>query len=90
MVSKLVIPHISIFEDSFDLSFLDLKPLPTAINRLLFLNIDDANEYFSTAKKPVFIPSAPIFLYKSGFLFPCVIGSPPVLSHVYSVSLNIV
>ena len=67
---------------SFDLSFLELNPLATAINLLPFLNIEEAKEYFSTAKYPVLIPSAPRFLYKRGFLFPCVIGSPPVLSQV--------
>ena len=71
---------------SFDLAFLELNPLPTAINLLPFLIIDEANEYFSTAKYPVLIPSAPKFLYKRGFLFPCVIGSPPVLSQVNFVS----
>ena len=69
---------------SLDLSFFVLKPLPTAISLLPFLYTDDANEYFSTAKYPVLIPSAPKFLYISGFLLPCVIGSPPVLSHVNS------
>ena len=58
---------------SFDLAFLELNPLPTAINLLPFLTIDDANEYFSTAKYPVLIPSAPKFLYKRGFLLPEVI-----------------
>ena len=42
----------------------------TAIILLLPCIIDDAKEYFSTVKNPVFIPSAPIFLYNKGFLFP--------------------
>jgi hypothetical protein len=74
---------------SLDLEFFELNPLPTAINLLPFLFIEEANEYFSTAKYPVLIPSAPKFLYKRGFLFPCVIGSPPVLFHVNSFSANI-
>ena len=85
--SKLVIPQVWIFTDSFDLSLFVLNPLATAINLLLFLKIDDANEYFSTVKYPVLIPSAPKFLYNKGFLLPCVIGSPPVLSQVNSFSL---
>jgi hypothetical protein len=35
---------------SFDLKFFELKPLPTAINLLPFLTIEEANEYFSAAK----------------------------------------
>ena len=34
---------------SLDLAFFELKPLPTAINLLPFLSIEDAKEYFSTA-----------------------------------------
>ena len=48
--SKLVKPQVKSFELSRDLSFLVLKPLPTAIKRLPFLSTDDASEYFSTAK----------------------------------------
>jgi len=54
----------------------------------LFFNIEEAKEYFSTARYPVLIPSAPKFLYNNGFLLPCVIGSPPVLSQVNSFSLK--
>ena len=60
--SKLVKPNVSNFELSLDLDFFVSKPLPTAINLLPFLSSDDAREYFSTAKYPVLIPSAPIFL----------------------------
>ena len=60
--SKFVSPYVSSFELSLDLAFFELKPLPTAISRLPFLLIDDANEYFSTAKYPVLMPSAPILL----------------------------
>ena len=35
------------------------------------------------------IKEHPKFLYKRGFLFPCVIGSPPVRFHVNSFSANI-
>jgi len=48
--SKLVKPHVKSLALSRDLSFLVLKPLPTAISRLPFLSTDDASEYFSTAK----------------------------------------
>ena len=82
IVSNFVKPHVSSFKDCFDLSFFVLKPLATAINLLFFFLIDDAKEYFSYERKPVLIPSAPMFLYKSGFRLPWVIGSPPVLSHV--------
>ena len=36
----------------------------------------------------VLTPSAPTFLYNRGLRFPCLIGSPPVLSHVKVFSLN--
>ncbi len=68
-LSKKKINHIKIrepggnFELSFDLAFFELNPLPTAINLLPFLIIDEANEYFSTAKYPVLIPSAPRFVF---------------------------
>ena len=39
-----------------------LHPLPTAISLLPFLFMEDAREYFSTARYPVLIPSAPNFL----------------------------
>ena len=65
-----------------------LNPLPTAVTLLSPTFTEAAKEYCSTVKKPVLIPSAPIFLYNNGFLFPCVIGSPPVLSHVNEVSLK--
>ena len=87
IVSKFVRPQIWSLADSFDLSCLVLNPLATEINLLLFLTIEDASEYFSTVKYPVLIPSAPKFLYNKGFLLPCVIGSPPVLSQVKSFSL---
>ena len=57
--SKLVKPYVKSFELSFDLEFLVSNPLPTAINLLSFLIIDEAKEYLSTAKYPVLIPSAP-------------------------------
>ena len=81
-------PQVSNFVLSLDLEFLDSKPLPTAISLRLFFIIDEAKEYFSTAKYPVLIPSAPKFLYNNGFLLPWEIGSPPVLSHVNSFSLK--
>ena len=84
IVSNFANPQVNNFNDCLDLSFFEEKPLPTAINLLFFLLIEDAKEYFSYARYPVLIPSAPMFLYKSGFLLPCVIGSPPVLSHVNS------
>ena len=68
--SKLVKPHVKSLALSRDLSFLVLKPLPTAINLLPFLSTDDASEYFSTARYPVLIPSAARLLYNSGFLLP--------------------
>ena len=79
--------QVSSLSDSFDLEFFDVKPLPTAITLLSFLFMVEASEYFSYARYPVLIPSTPIFLYKSGFLFPWVIGSPPVRSQVNVVSL---
>ena len=48
--SKFVNPQVKSLALSLDLSFLVLKPLPTAINRLPFLYTDEANEYFSSAK----------------------------------------
>ena len=49
--SKLVKPHVKSFALSRDLSFLVLKPLPTAINRLPFLSTDDAIEFQEAADK---------------------------------------
>ena len=46
-VSNFVNPQVNNFNDCLDLAFLVSKPLPTAINRLLFFIIDDAREYFS-------------------------------------------
>jgi hypothetical protein len=44
--SKLVNPQVISLALSLDLSFLELKPLPTAINRLPFLYTEEAKEYF--------------------------------------------
>ena len=37
---------------------------------VLFAAYTEDIKYFSTVKKPVFIPSAPTFLYSRGFLLP--------------------
>ena len=50
IVSNFVNPQVNNFADCLDLSFFELKPLPTAINLLFFFFIEDANEYFSTAR----------------------------------------
>ena len=70
ILSNLLNPQVSIFADSLDLEFLVSNPLATALILLSPIFIDDAKEYFSTVRNPVFIPSAPIFLYNRGFLFP--------------------
>ena len=36
---------------SFDLAFLELNPLPTAINLLPFLSIEEAKEYYKKVTK---------------------------------------
>ena len=59
------------------------------MSRYLIKEFPEEYKYFSTARYPVLIPSAPKFLYKRGFLLPCVIGSPPVLSQVNFFSANI-
>ena len=63
-VSKDLSPQNNSLADSFEREVFVLKPLATAIN-LLPPSVckEDAKEYFSTDKKPVFIPSTPIFLY---------------------------
>ena len=81
-MSKVLNPQYNIFCDSLDLEDLFTNPLATEVNLLLFTKIEAAKEYCSTVKNPVFIPSAPMSLYSRGFLFPWVMGSPPVLSHV--------
>ena len=50
IVSKFVNPYKRSLADCLDLEFLVWNPLPTAINRLSFLIIDEANEYYSKAK----------------------------------------
>ena len=88
IVSNFLSPQFNIFSDSLVLALFVLNPLATAVTLLYIILIEEAKEYCSTVKNPVFIPSTPIFLYNNEFLFPCVIGSPPVLSQVNEVSLK--
>ena len=87
-VSVLVRPHVNNFLVWLVLDAVLLKPLPTEISLRVFFLIELANEYSSTTRCPVLMPSTPIFLKSKLFLLLCVIGFPPVRSHVNSVSLK--
>ena len=82
-------PQFNNFNESELLRFLVGKPDATAISLLLFFLSNLLESIFQQLNNQFLHHRLQRFYIAKGFLFPCFIGSPPVLSQVNVFSLNI-